>query len=81
MSAERGSRRPKQEEAAISALLSEPTIEAAATRAGIGGSTLRRWLTEPEFKARYRAARRQVVGRCRPCGGSWMSNEACEAKH
>ena len=61
MSAESRGKRPRQEEAAISALLSEPTIERAATVAGVGESTLRRWLAEPEFKAQYRAARRQVV--------------------
>ena len=57
---ERG-KRPRQEEAAIAALLSEPTIAEAAQRAGIGRSTLLRWLQEPAFKARYRAARRSVV--------------------
>ena len=41
--------------------MSEPTIESAAKQADIGESTLRRWLAEPEFKAKYRAARRQVV--------------------
>ena len=33
----------------------------AAAKAGIGESTLLRWLQAPEFKARYRDARRQVV--------------------
>jgi hypothetical protein len=61
MSAERGGKRSRQEEAAISALLSEPTITDAATQAGIGESTLRRWLADPSFKASYRDARRQVV--------------------
>src|SRR6187402_1308203 len=61
MTAGHGSRRPQREEAAIAALLAEPTIEAAATKAGIGESTLLRWMAEPEFKTRYRAARRQVV--------------------
>ena len=61
MSAANGGKRSRQEEAALSALLSEPTIEIAAKQADIGESTLRRWLAEPEFKAKYRAARRQVV--------------------
>jgi hypothetical protein len=56
-----GGKRSRREETAIAALLSEPTIEAAATKAGIGESTLLRWLAEPTFKARYRDARRQVV--------------------
>ena len=61
MTARDGGRRPQREEQAIAALLAEPTIAAAATKAGISESTLLRWMAEPEFKARYRAARRQVV--------------------
>jgi hypothetical protein len=56
-----GGKRHRQADAALAALLSEPTIEAAAKKAGIGESTLLRWLAEPEFKACYRAARRSVV--------------------
>jgi hypothetical protein len=61
MTAGHGSKRPQREEAALAALLSEPTIRAAAEKAGIGESTLLRWMSEPEFKARYRASRRSVV--------------------
>jgi hypothetical protein len=61
MTAGHGSRRPQREDAALAALLGEPTIEAAAKKAGVGESTLLRWMAEPEFKARYRAARRSVV--------------------
>jgi hypothetical protein len=61
MSAEKGSKRQRQEETAISAPLTEPTIEAVAATVGVNESTLRRWLAEPEFKAKYRTARRQVV--------------------
>src|SRR5262249_45748705 len=44
---------------AIVALVSEPTIERAATRCGIGERTLRRWLSEDDaFKTDYEAARR-----------------------
>ena len=43
---------------AHAALLSEPTIVAAAARVGMGESTLRRWLTEDTaFQADYEAAR------------------------
>jgi hypothetical protein len=56
-----GQKRERLEDRALAALLSEPTIEAAATKVGISGSTLLRWLAEPTFKARHRAARRQVV--------------------
>ena len=61
MTAGHGAKRPHKEDAALAALLSEPTIEAAARKAGIGESTLLRWMAEPTFKARYRAARRSVV--------------------
>ncbi|HZO25090.1 MAG TPA: hypothetical protein VFH48_03745 [Chloroflexota bacterium] len=61
MTAGHGSKRPQREEAALAALLSEPTIEAAATKAGIGETTLLRWMAESDFKARLRAARRSVV--------------------
>jgi len=56
-----GGRRPQREDAALAALLSEPTIAQAAAKAGISESTLLRWLAEPSFRARYRDARRQVV--------------------
>ena len=61
VSALKGSKRQRQEEVAISALLSETTITEAATKVGINESTLRRWLAEPAFQSRYREARRQVV--------------------
>ena len=61
MRAGHGSKRPQREDAALAALLSEPTIEQAATTAGISEPTLWRWLADPSFKARYREARRQVV--------------------
>lgn len=61
MTAGNGGRRPQREDAALAALLSEPTIAQAAAKAGISESTLLRWLAEPSFRARYRDARRQVV--------------------
>jgi hypothetical protein len=49
-------------EAAVAALLAEPSHRAAAARAGVAESTLHRWLRdEPGFAAAYRAARRAVV--------------------
>src|SRR4051812_4914883 len=60
-SAGHGSKRPRREEAAISALLACPTLDTAAQQAGISESTLRGWLRDPAFQARYREARRQVV--------------------
>ena len=45
-------------EQAILALLSEPTIVAAAARVGMGESTLRRWLAEDAaFQAEFEMAR------------------------
>jgi hypothetical protein len=54
-------KRPQREEVALAALLTEPTIATAAGKAGISESTLLRWLADPDFKARYRDARWQVV--------------------
>jgi cytosine/adenosine deaminase-related metal-dependent hydrolase len=48
-------------EAAISALLTRPSIEDAARVAGVAEKTLRRWMQEPEFNARYLRARRDGV--------------------
>src|SRR5215213_234919 len=56
-----GSQKVLREDAALAALLSEPTIDAAANRCGVSRATLYRWLDDPAFLARYRAARRQVV--------------------
>ncbi len=51
---------PKQEQA-ITALLAEGTTKAAAAACGSSETTLWRWLQIPEFQARYRASRRQLV--------------------
>jgi len=51
----------KQEEA-IAALLTQRNVEEAARAAGIGTSTLLRWLKLPEFQKAYREARRQAFG-------------------
>ena len=56
-----GEKRSRKEEAAISALLTESGIAAAAKKAGIAESTLRRWLQDSDFAERYRSARRQVL--------------------
>ncbi len=52
---------PKQEKA-VSALLTQPTIEAAAAAVGVNAATVHRWLAEAAFSAAYRAARREAVG-------------------
>ncbi len=56
-----GEKRSRKEEAAISALLTESGIAAAAKKAGVGESTLRRWLQDTDFAERCRSARRQVL--------------------
>ena len=51
-----------KQEKAITALLAQPTIAAAATAVGVNPATIYRWLAEPAFEAAYRAARREAVG-------------------
>ncbi len=58
-----GDKRPRLQEAAILALLTEPTIEAAARKTGVARTTLLRWLQLPDFQASYREARREVMDR------------------
>jgi hypothetical protein len=71
MTTQTGHRR-KQEQA-ILALLSKPTIEAAANECGVSGRTLLRWLREPEFSASYRQAKSDLLtaatGRLRAAAG------------
>jgi len=50
-----------KQDKAISALLSEPTIGAAAAKIGIGESTLHTWLADSDFSEAYRAARREAT--------------------
>jgi uncharacterized protein YggE len=49
------------QERAIIALLSEPTLKAAAASAGISETTLWRWLRDPYFGQAYKEARREAV--------------------
>ena len=52
----------RKQEAALAALLSQPTIPLAAAQAGVGLRTLTRWLAEDEtFKGEYRALQREIV--------------------
>ena len=51
------------QERAIVALLSEPTLRAAASSAGISESTQWRWLRDPAFRVAYRRARQEVLER------------------
>ncbi len=51
----------RKQEAAIVALLTEPTIESAAKKIGVGETTLFRWLQTEKFQEAYREAKRQAV--------------------
>jgi hypothetical protein len=51
----------RKQETLIAAMLTEPTLVAAAEKAGISPATLYRWQQLPEFQAAYQAANRQVV--------------------
>jgi DNA-binding MurR/RpiR family transcriptional regulator len=51
---------PKQE-AALVALLANGTVEQAYTAAGVSKATMWRFLQLPEFQARYKTARRELV--------------------
>ena len=51
----------RKQENAIAALLSEPTLPAAADKVGVNEVTLWRWLHRSDFLEAYRSARREVV--------------------
>jgi hypothetical protein len=50
-----------RQDEAITALLRAPRVEAAAALAGIPEGTLRQWLKDPRFDARYQAARQATL--------------------
>lgn len=56
-----GNKRSRRQEHAIACLLSCLTVKSAAEKAGIAECSLRRWLEDPAFQAKYKAARRRVV--------------------
>jgi hypothetical protein len=51
----------RHQERTISALLSVNTLEAAAKKSGISKRTLLRWLEDPEFRAAYGKAKRDIL--------------------
>lgn len=51
----------RKQDRAIIALLTEPTVEAAARAADVAPATIWRWSRQPEFRAKLRDARRAVV--------------------
>jgi len=56
-----GEKLSRKQEAAIAALLGQPTLPLAAQTCGLHEKTLRRWLKLPGFAAAYLEARRRVV--------------------
>jgi hypothetical protein len=68
-----GARFEQKMEQAIAALLTHINVEAAARTVGISGTTLLRWMKEPEFDAAYREARHavlsQAIGRLQDAAG------------
>jgi hypothetical protein len=56
-----GQKLTSKQEALIAALLTEPNHAAAATKAGVGKTTLYRWMQLPAFRAAYDEARRELV--------------------
>jgi len=49
-----------QQSHAVMALMSEASIDRAASRAGVSTRTLHRWMTQVDFQRAYRLARRQA---------------------
>lgn len=56
-----GEKQSRKQEIAILALLTENTLKDAAKKAGIGETTLWRWMQEEQFKDMYQEAKRQTV--------------------
>ena len=56
-----GAKSDRKQEQAILALLTHPTIPAAAAACGVADKTLWRWMQVPAFRDHYRLARRQVL--------------------
>lgn len=56
-----GEKRSRKQEAAILALLSQPSLAHAAQAAGIGERTLRRWLKDPAFQMALQEAKQALV--------------------
>jgi hypothetical protein len=56
-----GEKRSRKQEQFIAALLSYPTVEAAAKEVGIGDVTAWRWRKDPAFDDQYREATRDAM--------------------
>jgi DNA-binding MurR/RpiR family transcriptional regulator len=56
-----GEKRSRKQEQALAALLTCPTIAAAAEQVGVNEATLKRWLRDDGFQEAYREVRRQAL--------------------
>ncbi|NLI00940.1 MAG: hypothetical protein GX446_15765 [Chthonomonadales bacterium] len=56
-----GQKLTRKQESAIAALLTCPTVTAAATACGVSAPTLYRWLRDAEFRAAFEIARHTLV--------------------
>jgi hypothetical protein len=56
-----GEKKTRKAEQFIAALLTHPSIEAAAKSIGIGTATAWRWMKDPKFAEQYRDARREAM--------------------
>jgi transposase len=56
-----GQKLSRQQEQTIAALLACPSIQAAASQAGVAEKTVYRWLKEPAFATAYREARTAIL--------------------
>jgi transposase-like protein len=56
-----GAKLPRKQEAAVTALLYNRTVEEAAKSIDVNPNTLRRWMELPEFEEAYLKARREAV--------------------
>jgi hypothetical protein len=51
----------RKHEAAVAALLTTTSVQAAAQQSGVSARTLRRWLERDDFQAAYRRAKRELI--------------------
>jgi hypothetical protein len=70
-----GEKRSRKQEQFIAALLSYPTVEAAAKAVGIGKVTAWQWRKDPVFTERYREATREAMRQA----AARLQGAACES--
>jgi hypothetical protein len=73
-----GEKQERLQELAISALLTEPTVEAAAAKVGVSYATLKGWLKDRAFREVYAATRREILEQT-VARLLTLTEQACEA--